>query len=377
MLSMWGCSAALLVAAACWVGVCVVAGAPAAAATPPFPEPRPGGGAVLLLGSRGLVGSALADVLVHHGYNVLEVRNRLHLDLRDPAAGPVLAAQRDVRLVVFLACEVGGSGFLERAAAQWPILTHNLRIYDTVFPWLRQSGVRFVFVSSYLAPLPGAYGAVKRVGEELAAALPHGKSVRLWNVYGSEPVGPKAHVVTDFVHACRSSGVVRSRTNGQEVRQFQHARDAAYALATYATEAGWTAARRVEDVASGTWVRTAAVAQAVVAAGAAQQPPVRCVVELAEEVATPRARVEPTLTTAFHAVVREWAPAPLALEAGIGAVFEAAAATATGTAPAWHQKATPVVQEEGWSVLQALVAGTCGLAGVWVVRRGVRGQPVG
>jgi len=43
-------------------------------------------GPVLVLGSDGLIGSALRQWLLTHDFSVLEVKNREHIDLRQPNA---------------------------------------------------------------------------------------------------------------------------------------------------------------------------------------------------------------------------------------------------------------------------------------------------
>lgn len=144
---------------------------------------------VLVLGSGGLVGRALVRWLKLHSFRVLEVKNREDIDLREPGAMDRFNASH-AQFVYFLACEVGGSKFLESSseAQQLAIIRHNLRIYETVLNWFeeevarrRQAGddagrplMRGVFTSSYLQHMHNGYGAVKRVGEEWGASLSRG-----------------------------------------------------------------------------------------------------------------------------------------------------------------------------------------------------------
>ena len=92
--------------------------------------------AVLVLGSGGLVGRAAVRWLRAHQYEVLEVRNRRHIDLRRADALEVYNAS-NIAYCIFLACEVGGSKFIDSPATevQMSILTSNLKIYQTVLPW--------------------------------------------------------------------------------------------------------------------------------------------------------------------------------------------------------------------------------------------------
>lgn len=91
---------------------------------------------VLVLGSGGLVGRAAVHWLRAHQFQVLEVRNRQHIDLRRADALAVYNAS-NISYCFFFACEVGGSKFIDSPASevQKGILTSNLKIYQTVLPW--------------------------------------------------------------------------------------------------------------------------------------------------------------------------------------------------------------------------------------------------
>ena len=117
------------------------------------PEAGAEGGAaqVLVLGSGGLVGRTLVAWLEARNYSVLHVRNRRHIDLRVPGALDVFNGTR-IAYAFFLACEVGGSKFIESSARdlQLGIIESNVRMYQVVFPWLAARKVPFTFTSSYL-----------------------------------------------------------------------------------------------------------------------------------------------------------------------------------------------------------------------------------
>ena len=105
---------------------------------------------VLVLGSGGLVGSALAAELRRRGYNVLESRDRMHLDLRVQGS---LSRFDDtpISFCFFLACEVGGSKFIASGSNERAITRNNEKIYDNVFPYLQRRKIRFLFSSSQLS----------------------------------------------------------------------------------------------------------------------------------------------------------------------------------------------------------------------------------
>ena len=105
---------------------------------------------VLVLGSGGFLGRRLVLHLQSRGHRVTEVRGRSHVDLRDARAfATYVAREGPFSFVFFLACEVGGAKYLERSNVQGDILRHNVQIYETVFPWARDSLTPLLFSSSY------------------------------------------------------------------------------------------------------------------------------------------------------------------------------------------------------------------------------------
>ena len=232
----------------------------------------PSSGLILVLGSDGLIGSAVTDWLHTHNYRTLLIHNRTHVDLRITDALPLHLASlhtqpTDIAFAFFLACEVGGSKFLQSAstATQSSILTHNLAIYHSVLPFLASYDIPFLFTSSYLSHMNTPYGAIKRTGEQLVRYLtdrPLGRIVRLWNIYGRERVGGKSHVLTDWVVGCTTSGEVRSMSDGWEWRQFLHANDTAEAMGGMMER--WQQLPLVTDLSSTQWVQMRRVAEVVV-----------------------------------------------------------------------------------------------------------------
>ena len=105
---------------------------------------------VLVLGSGGLVGRALTAELQRRGYNVLESRDRMHLDLRVQGS---LSRFDDtpIAFCFFLACEVGGSKFIASGSNEVAITRNNQKIYDNVFPYLQRRKIPFLFSSSQLS----------------------------------------------------------------------------------------------------------------------------------------------------------------------------------------------------------------------------------
>ena len=276
-------------------------------------QPDTDRGAVLVLGSGGLVGRAVMTWLHDNGYQTLEVKNRKHIDLRTPGALDVFNKSQ-ISYCIFLACEVGGSKFIESSEQdiQVNIINSNLRIYQTVFPWLTERRIPFIFTSSYLQGTENSYGAVKRLGEVWIHSLGGlGKILRLWNVYGAEQVGLKSHVLSDWAHQCAQNGSAHSLTDGREERQFVHVNDTASACGVGMEH--HDELDMVSDVSSGEWVDMHQVAAALAAASDGG-----CSVHFAERAAGYRARLSAQLTGRLHA---RWSAA-VRLEAGCRALLD-------------------------------------------------------
>jgi nucleoside-diphosphate-sugar epimerase len=277
------------------------------------PLTDPSRGAVLVLGSGGLVGRAVVAWLHERGFQVAEVRNRKHIDLRVPGALDVFDSA-NISYCIFLACEVGGSKFIESSeqSIQVNIIDSNVRIYQTVFPWLTEHRVPFIFTSSYLQGTENSYGAIKRLGEVWIHSLGGlGKILRLWNVYGPEQVGLKSHVLSDWAHQCAQNDSAQSLTDGQEERQFVHVNDTAAACGIGMLH--HAELDLVSDVSSGEWVTMRQVAALLARASNGG-----CAVGFSERVAGYRARLSAKLTGRLHA---RWA-ARVGLEAGCRALLD-------------------------------------------------------
>lgn len=127
---------------------------------------NPEDGKVLVLGSGGLIGSHVVKWLKTNDYEVAEVRNRAHVDLRQEDALDAFQAET-ISFVFFLACEVGGSKYIDNdiSSVQLAIVESNVQMYQVVFGWLKKHQIPFAFSSSYMHFAPTSYGAIKRLGE--------------------------------------------------------------------------------------------------------------------------------------------------------------------------------------------------------------------
>jgi nucleoside-diphosphate-sugar epimerase len=216
---------------------------------------------ILVLGSGGLIGSRLTTWLKNNNYDVVQVTNRRHIDLRNRGCLDVFT---DIDFVFFLACEVGGSKYINSNSSnvQLEIIENNILIYQTVFTWLRQMKIPFVFTSSYLQGQPTSYGTIKKLGEDWITLLGFGKIARLWNIYGYENVGPKSHVIVDWINNCLNYGKINSLTDGTEPRQFLHVDDTVRALGLMMIN--YKSIEYVTDLSSGMWITMKDMANVII-----------------------------------------------------------------------------------------------------------------
>ena len=88
----------------------------------------------------------------------------------------------------------------------------------------------FIHSSSQMSNMNNnPYAVLKRL-TELYTEQTNGINIKLWNVYGNEPINEKSHVIPDFIDQAIENGVIQMRTNGNEERQFVFADDFGEAL---------------------------------------------------------------------------------------------------------------------------------------------------
>eukprot|EP00808_Paulinella_micropora_P022260 g79001.t1 len=171
---------------------------------------------VLVLGSGGLIGKALVKELKSHGI--------------PGSLGSFQAV--DISFVFSLAYEVGGYRFLSHADAGRSIIESNRLIDENVFSYLHKSQLPFIWIGSALTGTNSSYGMAKENSLKIVLNMTNGKVAHPWNVYGSDIVSAKSHVIEDFVSGCLWNGNVTPLTDGRESRKFMHATDAALSLVT-------------------------------------------------------------------------------------------------------------------------------------------------
>lgn len=183
---------------------------------------------VLVLGSEGIIGTALCKHLETCGHTVI------HWDIKISDDHDMCNISNNNKLsdvinasdfVFFLAYDVGGAKYIWDVDTEF--ISRNMMIMNNTFNLLKSK--KFIFASSTMYNMDNMYGKLKCIGEHYTTAL-QGLSVRFWNVYGKEEVSQKSHVITDIIHKYKSQGYIDLMTDGEEDRQFLYVDDCAKCL---------------------------------------------------------------------------------------------------------------------------------------------------
>ena len=182
---------------------------------------------ILILGSKGQIGSFLESFLRSRGFEVIgiDLVNGELEDLRYMNASVLDSYLRNVDFVFFLAYDVGGSSYLQDRQESFSFISNNSLIMNNCFSSLQRIGTPFIFASSQMSNMTFSnYGVLKAIGERYTQAL-GGITVKFWNVYGYETDREKFHVISDFVRMAIENSEIRMKTTGEESRDFLFARD--------------------------------------------------------------------------------------------------------------------------------------------------------
>jgi nucleoside-diphosphate-sugar epimerase len=187
---------------------------------------------ILILGSRGQIGSHLLNFLKKKNYKVYEfdLVNNKSEDLRINNNQKLLSYIKKADFVFFLAFDVGGSVYLKKYQNSYSFLMNNISIMKNTFELLYKEKKKFIFATSQMSNMIySSYGVLKRIGEDITKSL-GGISVRFWNVYGVEEDMEKSHVITDFIIKALNKKNILMLTNGAEERDFLYADDCCHGL---------------------------------------------------------------------------------------------------------------------------------------------------
>jgi nucleoside-diphosphate-sugar epimerase len=183
---------------------------------------------VLVLGSEGIIGSALSKYLESMNHEVIrwDIKISHEHDMSNFTNTRKLKSVIDVAdFVYFLAYDVGGAKYISNPGVDF--VNRNTMIMLNTFNLLENK--KFIFASSTMYNMNNVYGTLKHMGEHYTTLL-NGLSVRFWNVYGREESSEKSHVIADMIHKWKTKGYIDLMTTGEEERQFLHTDDCAKAL---------------------------------------------------------------------------------------------------------------------------------------------------
>jgi nucleoside-diphosphate-sugar epimerase len=167
----------------------------------------------------------------------------------------------DVDRVVFLAFDVGGAKYM--ASESGAYIDNNLLILYNTFASLKKSGTPFIHTTSTMSNMNHtAYGLLKRLGEFYTEEL-GGINLKLWNVYGPEPIGIKSHVIPDLIEQAVSGNAIRLRSSGREERMFLHADDFARGVLAVSDNYSVLRNRGVIDISSTEWTSILTIAHLI------------------------------------------------------------------------------------------------------------------
>jgi len=216
---------------------------------------------VLVLGSSGTCGRSVCSAFTASGHTVVEWDIALNPDHDLRVAGCLDSVLPTVDFVVFLAFDVGGAKYMADSSTSY--IDNNLLLMHNTFASIKKAGSRFIHTTSTMSSMTHIpYAVLKRLGEFYTELL-GGINVKLWNVYGREPICIKSHVIPDLIDQAVSFGAIRLRTDGLEQRSFLHADDFARGIVAIFDNYDELHGRGIIDISSSEWTSVLSVAQII------------------------------------------------------------------------------------------------------------------
>lgn len=216
---------------------------------------------VLVLGSSGTCGRSVCAAFTASGHNVIpwDIAITPDHDLR--VAGCLDKILPTVDFVVFLAFDVGGAKYMSNSSTSY--IDNNLLLMHNTFASIKKSGRRFIHTTSTMSNMTHIpYAVLKRLGEFYTELL-GGINLKLWNVYGREPICIKSHVIPDLIDQAVSVNTIRLRTDGLEERSFLHADDFARGVVAVFEHYDELRGRGTIDISSTEWTSILKIAQTI------------------------------------------------------------------------------------------------------------------
>ena len=182
---------------------------------------------ILVLGSEGLIGKFICDLLNKNNFNVVrwDIKlNKLHDLRKENCIDEIL---KTIDYVIFLAFDVGGAKYNVNTEE---FINNNMKIILYTFGSLSKNPKPFIYTSSCMSNMiTNPYGSLKNISEFYVKIL-NGVTIKLWNIYGYENISEKSHVIPDFIHSAINEGTIKIQSNGNEKRQFLHVEDLSNAI---------------------------------------------------------------------------------------------------------------------------------------------------
>lgn len=216
---------------------------------------------VLVLGSSGTCGRSVCSAFQEAGHNVIpwDISLSTSHDLR--VAGCLDEILPTIDFVVFLAFDVGGAKYMTESSTMY--IDNNLLIMYNTFASIKKVGCPFIHTTSTMSNMNHIpYAVLKRLGEFYTEML-GGINMRLWNVYGREPICIKSHVIPDLIDQAVSANTITLRTDGCEERSFLHADDFARGVVAVAENYTDLRGRGTIDISSSEWTSIIKVAETI------------------------------------------------------------------------------------------------------------------
>jgi len=177
---------------------------------------------VLVLGSHGTIGTSVCKYFNEKGHTVIpwDIKNSEEQDLR--VAGNLDTILPTVDFVLFLAFDVGGSKYNINSIQY---INNNISLLMNTFTSLSKCPKPFIHTTSQMSSMNhNSYSVLKRLAEMYTTHLGN-INLKIWNVYGNEPINEKSHVIPDFIHQVINGDCIQMRTKGLEERQFLYCDD--------------------------------------------------------------------------------------------------------------------------------------------------------
>jgi nucleoside-diphosphate-sugar epimerase len=216
--------------------------------------------AVLVLGSHGTIGKCLCNYLDTKGLTVVkwDLKMGQEYDLRKQ--GVLDNVLKTVDYVIFLAFDVGGAKY---DVYNKNFMDNNMNLIINTFDSLAKANIPFIYTTSCMSNMiSNPYGVLKKISEHYVNTM-NGINIKLWNVYGSEEINDKSHVIPDFIESALTKNVINMKSSGDDSRQFIHSSDLAKAIYLVMNNHAHYINEKCIDVSSYQWISIYDVAKKI------------------------------------------------------------------------------------------------------------------